>query len=503
MEWSVDGQTPEFLAATRMASLADPVTRAIASALALAPGMRVLEAGCGSGELSLRLGRHVSGVTFTGIDLDARFIDCARQRAAGTAVWPLDLGGGDNSFRFEVGDGLDLPFPDGSFDAVISHTYLTAVPDWAAALAEMCRVCKPGGTVASITSMTDDFYGTGSYGLFAGCLLAPDSAGLVSRVHEARARISSPVDLVPGIAPRKVPVAFSWMGLESVRALPLGHYFCLSDAGTSDDDYRRFVELLYRDGLSDIGQLERKGGQAGISEEDLANYRALVEARRAALLAQAGSNREWNWHGSSSLMVAGTVPAQGMAARCKAFAGETRASRHLLDALAGPGIEPRIRMSSLGPGRCVRLELHLDGNPCAKVFGFDPPTAMREVSARLLASKAPGALDGLDPDLAELVHAEQLAACAESEGADTRAFADDGPSLFEDERLWETVSELALSGVKADFSTLSSTEICWMSCALESDGRAFSASAAHPDHAEAARRALARAIGELWSSPLA
>jgi len=48
-----------------------------------------------------------------------------------------------------VGDVHDLPFPDGSFDVVHAHQVLQHVADPVRALAEMRRVCRPGGTVAA------------------------------------------------------------------------------------------------------------------------------------------------------------------------------------------------------------------------------------------------------------------------------------------------------------------------------------------------------------------
>ena len=189
MNWSTDGQTPEFLAATRMASLDNAIIASILERIELEPGMRVLDVGSGSGEYCFRLGSAVKGVDFVGLEYDANFVDFAIDRAKGDVGYPFEVPNQANSYQFVCGDGLCLPFDDGEFDAVVSHTYLTAVPDWACALAEMCRVCKPGGTVSSITSMTDNFYGTGTIELFGG-LVDPASASLLRTVEKAKALLS-------------------------------------------------------------------------------------------------------------------------------------------------------------------------------------------------------------------------------------------------------------------------------------------------------------------------
>lgn len=95
-------------------------------------GLRVLDAGCGSGlycELLLERGARV-----TGVDESAGMLDHARHRLAGRDV---DL---------RVADlRSPLPFPDGSFDAVVSALALHYMRDWSATLAEFRRVLTPEG----------------------------------------------------------------------------------------------------------------------------------------------------------------------------------------------------------------------------------------------------------------------------------------------------------------------------------------------------------------------
>jgi ubiquinone/menaquinone biosynthesis C-methylase UbiE len=101
------------------------------------PDARVLEVGCGPGHLSLRLARQ-SGVDVTGLDLDPAMIDRARANADRVAIERHQL-------SFVVGDVAALPFPDGSFDLVVSMLSMHHWDDAKVGLAEIGRVLSPGG----------------------------------------------------------------------------------------------------------------------------------------------------------------------------------------------------------------------------------------------------------------------------------------------------------------------------------------------------------------------
>ena len=105
----------------------------------LRPGLRLLDFGCGSGNISVGLARAVAPGEMHGVDLQEAQIELARS-FAGSA-------GTDNAI-FHVGDVAALPFPDGFFDVAHCHTVLMYVPDTRAALAEVKRVLKPGGLLA-------------------------------------------------------------------------------------------------------------------------------------------------------------------------------------------------------------------------------------------------------------------------------------------------------------------------------------------------------------------
>jgi SAM-dependent methyltransferase len=113
------------------------VLRALAPMLAEAESEpRVLEAGCGCGYLALALGERMH---VTGVDASARALAYCRRRGLR---------------RLVRADVQALPFADGGFDAVVSVDllYHREVADDAAALAELGRVCRPGGRVVLLVA---------------------------------------------------------------------------------------------------------------------------------------------------------------------------------------------------------------------------------------------------------------------------------------------------------------------------------------------------------------
>jgi SAM-dependent methyltransferase len=112
--------------------------RIAADVAAVAPdGARVLEVGCGPGHLSVQLaGQHRLEVT--GLDLDPAMI----ARAAANTDRAANRGVRRPSFL--VGDVAVLPFPDGSFDLVVSTMSMHHWADPATGLAEIGRVLRPG-----------------------------------------------------------------------------------------------------------------------------------------------------------------------------------------------------------------------------------------------------------------------------------------------------------------------------------------------------------------------
>lgn len=102
----------------------------------LEPGMDILDVGCGPGTITADLAALTHPGRTVGIDASAEVIEQAR--ATGQA-----------GVEFRVGDLMELPFPDGSFDVVHAHQVLQHLADPVGALREMARVCRPGGRIAA------------------------------------------------------------------------------------------------------------------------------------------------------------------------------------------------------------------------------------------------------------------------------------------------------------------------------------------------------------------
>ncbi|MGH9278791.1 MAG: class I SAM-dependent methyltransferase, partial [Acidimicrobiales bacterium] len=114
------------------------LTRHLAECLGLKAGQRVLDVASGLGTTAFLLASEF-GAEVDGVDLGEQSVANANAKAA-------DLGVTD-SVRFHVGDAERLPFPDASFDAVVSECAFCTFPDKPTAAAEMARVLKPGGQV--------------------------------------------------------------------------------------------------------------------------------------------------------------------------------------------------------------------------------------------------------------------------------------------------------------------------------------------------------------------
>src|SRR5215813_2471641 len=115
--------------------------------LEIPAGARLLDVGCGSGQLALLASRD--GFDTTGVDIAENLIERARERAAAER---LDA-------RFEVADAEALPFSDASFDVVVSLIGAMFAPRPELVARELLRVCVPGGTIAMANWTASGFVG--------------------------------------------------------------------------------------------------------------------------------------------------------------------------------------------------------------------------------------------------------------------------------------------------------------------------------------------------------
>lgn len=176
---------------------------ALVSFAQLSPHATVLDVGCGTGVVAItaaRQGAHVSA-----IDISPALLERARTNMA---IAEVDV-------DFQEGDVEALPYPDHSFDAVLSQFGHMFAPRPHVALQEMLRVLKPGGIIAFSTWPPDLFVGR-LFNLVA--KFSPPPAGVMPPTlwgdpHFVREQFANSID----------NLSFD-QGMMLIPTLSLGHY---------------------------------------------------------------------------------------------------------------------------------------------------------------------------------------------------------------------------------------------------------------------------------------
>ncbi|TCC49128.1 methyltransferase domain-containing protein [Kribbella capetownensis] len=106
---------------------------ALLAAISAQPGERVLDVGCGSGELAIDIVRSVPGASAVGVDLSNAQLDVARGRAGGVAT------------KFVQADAQLHDFGEAAYDVVASRTGTMFFSDPGMAFANLARATRPGG----------------------------------------------------------------------------------------------------------------------------------------------------------------------------------------------------------------------------------------------------------------------------------------------------------------------------------------------------------------------
>ena len=119
----------------------------LCESLDLRSGQKVLDVAAGNGNITLAAARRFCEVTST--DYVPSLLERGRARASADG---LDI-------EFKEADAEALPFPDGTFDAVVSTFGVMFTPNQDQAAAELARVCRPGGKIGLANWTPEGFIG--------------------------------------------------------------------------------------------------------------------------------------------------------------------------------------------------------------------------------------------------------------------------------------------------------------------------------------------------------
>jgi SAM-dependent methyltransferase len=134
-EYADDARLRRRAAAFTGAGTADDARVRLVAAVAALQPRRVLEVGCGWGELAAWIARD-TGAEVIATDLSPHMVELAGERGVDA----------------RIADVQDLPFDDREFDVVVAAWMLYHVPDLDRGIAELARVLRPGGRLVAVTN---------------------------------------------------------------------------------------------------------------------------------------------------------------------------------------------------------------------------------------------------------------------------------------------------------------------------------------------------------------
>lgn len=199
--------------------------KALASGLiklaGISPGDRVLDVGCGTGQLTIQLAEVVGEDNVAALDSSEAVVAVCRSRVPAVDV--------------RVGSAESLPFADAEFDAVLAQLVVNLVDDPPGAVREMARVARSGGVVAA-------------------CFWDDDEMPLLRSLWDA-ARAIAPEALVEvneqaQVGLSDVELLSAWWTGAGLREVTLGEFEVAADYESFDDLWAPFTA-----GVGHSGQL--------------------------------------------------------------------------------------------------------------------------------------------------------------------------------------------------------------------------------------------------------
>ncbi len=300
LPWSIYFQNPSYLTLYRKMVMDPDYVPLICKWGRLQDNMKILDVGCGTGAFCFYLARGIHKCDFFGIDIEDTFIKCANHQCRSQDT--------DNHFYFSVANALDIPFPDDCFDAVISYTALTNIPDSSKVMSEMTRVVKPDCYVISITAQSFQYhpYDEGNYmGLdIPGYYRLKILADKVSNMYSIIQPFSDYYQY--GTLPERIPLLFANSKLQDIEMHPIGWSYSLSNHKYSEREKEEFVSLsLEAEILKFDAYMGLDKAKSLITKEEAEEYKSLLQKKAEVLLKNINTNSVWEWFGGAQLLMCG------------------------------------------------------------------------------------------------------------------------------------------------------------------------------------------------------
>lgn len=196
-------------------------------------GQKVLDVATGSGNTAIAAARR--GCDVTGVDYVPALLERGRMRAEVERL----------AVTFVEGDAEDLPFPDASFDVVLSTFGVMFAPDQERAASELLRVCRPGGKIGLANfppeSLAGGFFRTAArYQLPPRGVRAPVLWGTEDRLNELFGDNVASISLTPRCVHLRYRTAADWFEFFRRHFGPIGSVH----AGLDEAKQQRFAQDL-------------------------------------------------------------------------------------------------------------------------------------------------------------------------------------------------------------------------------------------------------------------
>lgn len=302
-EWDRYVQSPAELAYSRARRFPFHTREALAETLGIDPAGRVLEVGSGTGIL----GAHLAHV----LDSPDR-IELVEPNEVFREADVPDLLKNDPGVNIHDARGESLPFDDNRFDHVVSHTLFNILDDGLRneVLAEMKRVCRPGGTIIGMDAVAG-----ASWRPAEATFQEEDQQARKERFYDLHREVHTELGTGLYESCEEMPAWFGEEGLDPVETRGWFQPCRLSDDHWASEQTNALINLEYQSNLDRIENLrrlmketDRWDDEYGELFRELAMDFQRLSHRRRKVFDSAG---ESGWSGGASLITIGTIPKDG------------------------------------------------------------------------------------------------------------------------------------------------------------------------------------------------